>query len=130
MSYDLIVFAPEAAPSKRAEFLDWYEQQTEFSDDEAYDDPAIATPPLQAFFAELASEFPPAQGEEETGTDYIIGPSLIYMTFFDWDKIDDAHGAVSRLAAKHMLGFFDISSDLGEVWLPDRNGGLRIAHSD
>ena len=29
MSYDLMVFAPEAAPSKRAAFLDWYDEQTE-----------------------------------------------------------------------------------------------------
>ena len=132
MSFDLMVFAPEAAPSKRAAFLDWYEQQTAWGDDEAHDNPALSTPALQAFFAGLASEFPPApdDSDEETGTEYSIGPGLIYMSFLDWDKIDRAHEAVFRLAARHGLGFFDVSSDLAEVWLPDSKGGLRVAHSD
>lgn len=132
MSYDLMVFAPEAAPSKRAAFLDWYEEQTEWDEDQALDNPALATPALQAFYAELAAEFPPAQDDtaEDAGTDYMIGPSLIYISFLDWDKIDRAHEAVYGLAAKHGLGFFDVSSDLAEVWLPDKKGGLRIAHSD
>lgn len=132
MSYDLMVFAPEAAPSKRAAFLDWYDEQTEWDEDQAYDNPALATPALQAFYAELAAEFPAAQDdtEEGTGTEYTIGSALIYMSFLDWDKIDRAHEAVFSLAGKHGLGFFDVSSDLAEAWLPDKKGGLRIAHSD
>ena len=135
MSYDLMVFAPEAAPAKRDAFLDWYGEQTEWGEDDACDNPAVATPALQAFYAELVADFP-VVGEaatasgEETGTDYMIGPSLIYISFLDWDKIDQAHEAVYRLAAKHGLGFFDVSSDLAEAWLPDKKGGLRIAHSD
>lgn len=135
MSYDLMVFAPEAAPAQRGAFLDWYGQQTEWSEDEDYDNPAVATPALQAFYAELVAQFPVAQesavaADQETGTDYMIGPSLIYISFLDWDKIDQAHEAVFSLAARHGLGFFDVSSDLAEVWLPDKKGGLRIAHSD
>jgi hypothetical protein len=132
MSYDLMVFAPEAAPAKRDAFLDWYGEQTEWSEDDAYDNPAVATPALQAFHAELVADFPAAHddADEETGTDYMIGPSLIYISFLDWDKIDQAHEAVFRLAARHGLGFFDVSSDLAEAWLPDKKGGLRIAHSD
>lgn len=135
MSYDLIVFAPEAAPSKRDAFLDWYDEQTAWDDGQAYDNPAVAAAALQAFFAELAAEFPPIRedaepSDDDTGTDYTIGSSLIYMTFLDWDKVDRAHEAVYSLAAKHGLGFFDVSSDLAEVWLPDKKGGLRIAHSD
>lgn len=132
MSYDLMVFAPEAAPSKREAFLDWYDQQTEWDDDQGYDDPAVATAALQAFFAELAAEFPPAddQAIDDTGTEYTIGSALIYISFLDWDKIDRAHEAVFSLAGKHGLGFFDVSSDLAEAWLPDKKGGLRIAHSD
>jgi hypothetical protein len=134
MSYDLMVFAPDAAPAKRAAFLDWYEQQTEWNEDHSYDDPAVATPSLQAFHAELAAAFPPASQDDapaqESGTDYTIGTSLIYMSFLDWDKIDEAHDTVFRLAAKHALGFFDVSSDLAEAWLPDKKGGLRLAHSD
>lgn len=133
MSYDLLVFAPDAAPSRRADFLEWYDAQTEWEDDQACDDPAIGTPALQAFYADLSASFPPAPVDgapPEAGTEYMIGASLIYIVFLDWDKIDQAHEAVFRLAAKHGLGFFDVSSDLAEVWLPDRKGGLRIAHSD
>lgn len=132
MSFDLMVFAPESAPAKRGPFLDWYDEQTDLGDDQAHDNPAVAAPALQAFFSEMAAGFPaaPEDSDEETGTEYTIRPALIYMSFLDWDKIDSAHETVFRLAAKHQLGFFDISSDLAEVWLPDNKGGLRIAHSD
>jgi len=129
-----MVFAPEAAPAKRPAFLDWYDAQTDWDGGAGADDPAAATPALQAFYAELSALFPPmpfdAPDDADTGTDYAIAPGLIYLSFHDWDTIDAAHDAVSRLAAKHALGFFDVSSDLAEVWLPDRKGGLRIAHSD
>ncbi|MCS0579995.1 hypothetical protein NX784_00165 [Massilia pinisoli] len=135
MSYDLMVFAPDVAPAKRPAFLDWYDAQTAWDEGHGYDDPAVAAPALQAFYADLAAEFPPAPADvpeptPESGTDYTIGRALIYMSFLDWDKIDAAWEAVHRLAAKHELGFFDVSSDLAEVWLPDRKGGLRVAHSD
>jgi len=134
MSYDLMVFAPEAAPRKRPDFLDWYEAQTEWPEDHGYDDPALAAPALQAFYAELSATFPPVSGdaaeELESGADYTIARDLIYVSFLDWDKIDQAHETVYRLAARHALGFFDVSSDIAEVWLPDNNDGLRVAHSD
>ena len=134
MSYDLMVFDPAGAPAKRPAFLDWYDGQTEWPEEHGYDDPAVAAPALQAFHAALSADFPPvapdAGDEPEGGTDYTIGRALIYLSFYDWDKIDAAHDAVFRLAAQYELGFFDVSSDLAEVWLPDRKGGLRIAHSD
>lgn len=128
-----MVFAPDAAPKKRPAFLDWYDEQTEWDEDHGYDDPAVATPALQAFYADLAAVFPPLAAtapEDATGTDYTVGRALIYLSFSDWDQIDQAHESVYSLAAKHGLGFFDVSSDLAEVWLPDNKGGLRIAHSD
>jgi hypothetical protein len=131
MSYDLMVFAPEAAPAKRPAFLDWYDAQTEWEDDEG-DDITVATRALQAFHAELAALFPPLAGEgaEAAGTDYAISPGLIYISFNDWERIEEAHQTVFDLAARHALGFFDVSSDLAETWVPDRKGSLRIAHSD
>lgn len=125
-----MVFAPEAAPAKRDAFIDWYDQETEWGDDEVRDDPAIATPALQAFYAEMVEAFPAlASEDDEAGTEYVIGKSLVYMGFA-WDNVDRAHEAVVRLAGKHGLGFFDVSSDLAETWLPDGQGGLRLAHSD
>jgi len=129
-----MVFDLAAAPAKRPAFLDWYEQQTDWQEERAWDDPAVAAPSLQAFYADMSAAFPAlpagAPPEQESGTDYTIGPALIYMSFLDWDRIDQAHETVSRLAARHGLGFFDVSSDLAEVWVPDNKGGLRIAHSD
>jgi len=134
MSYDLMVFDPAAAPAKkRGPFLDWYDQQAEWGEDHSYDDPAVSSAPLQAFYADIAALFPAmSAGDEDKegpGTDYTIGAALIYMSF-EWDKIDQAHDTVFRLAAQHKLGFFDVSSDLAETWLPDGKGGLFIAHGD
>jgi hypothetical protein len=135
MSYDLMVFAPEAAPAKRAAFLDWYDAQTEWDEEHGYDDLASTTPGLQAFYRDMVESFPPLALDEENdetedaGTDYTIASSLIYMSF-PWNKVDEAYEAVYRLAAKYELGFFDVSSDIAETWLPDRKGGLRVAHSD
>jgi hypothetical protein len=129
MSYDLMVFDPAAAPKKRAPFLDWYDQQAEWDEGHDYDDPAVSSAALQVFYADIAQAFPPQQEEDGPGTDYTIGKAVIYMTF-EWDNIDAAHETVFRLAAEHLLGFFDVSSDLAEAWLPDGKGGLYIAHSD
>ena len=130
MSYDLMVFDPDAAPAKkRGPFLDWYDQQAEWDEGHSYDDPAVSSPALAAFYQELVAMFPAQQEDEGPGTDYTIGRSVIYMTF-EWDKVDQAHEAVFSLAAKHKLGFFDVSSDLAEAWMPDAKGGLFIAHSD
>jgi hypothetical protein len=130
MSYDLMVFAPDAAPAKkRGPFLDWYDQQSEWEEDHNYDDPAVCAPALRAFYEDLVRTFAPQTEDDGAGTDYTIGKSLIYMTF-GWDSVDAAHEAVFSLAGKHALGFFDVSSDLAETWLPDGKGGLYIAHSD
>jgi hypothetical protein len=130
MSYDLMVFAPDAAPAKkRAPFLDWYDQQAEWDEGHGYDNPAVCGQALRAFHADIVQAFPAQQEDDGPGTDYTIGKSVIYMTF-EWDNVDSAHEAVFRLAAKHGLGFFDVSSDLAETWLPDAKGGLYIAHSD
>jgi hypothetical protein len=74
-------------------------------------------------------QFPAQQEDDGPGTDYTIGKSVIYMTF-EWDHIDLAHDTVVRLAGKHAVGFFDVSSDLAEAWLPDGKGGLYLAHAD
>jgi len=130
MSYDLMVFDPAAAPAKkRGPFLDWYDQQSEWDEGHNYDDPAVCSPALAAFYADIARTFAPLVDDDGDGTDYTIGKSVIYMTF-GWDSVDAAHEAVFRLAGEHKLGFFDVSSDLAETWLPDSKGGLYLAHSD
>ena len=130
MSYDLMVFAPELAPAKKRDaFLAWYEQQSEWEEPHDYDDAAVSTPALRAFYEELVADFPAIKDEDDEGTDYTIGSAVIYMSF-PWDKVDEAHAAVLRLAGRHALGFFDVSSDIAETWLPDGKGALYLAHAD
>jgi len=140
MSYDLMVFEPTSAPAARKEFLAWYEGQAEWAEDHEYDDPKVSSPALKAFFLDLIQQYPPMNGphaaedldEEEDEvrlTDYTIGTTLIYIAFA-WSQEQAAYAAVSQLAAKHQVGFFDASSEQAAVWLPDGKGGLAIAHTD
>lgn len=132
MSYDLMVFDTAEAPKERAAFLTWLEGQPQG------DDPAVASPPLRACFADLIQTFPPMNGplaveelpeDDRLVTDYAIAPKLIHMAFA-WSKAEMAYGAVFERAGKHGVGFFDMSSEEGEVWLPDGRGGLTLAHSE
>jgi hypothetical protein len=69
--------------------------------------------------------------DEDAGraTDYSVGRSLIYAAFA-WSQAQDAHATVFGLAAKHGVGFFDASSELGEVWWQDGQGALTLAHTE
>ncbi len=66
MSYDLMVFDPTAVPLERAEFLNWYDEQTQWSEPHGYDDPAVSTPRLRAWFLEMIKQFPPMNGPYAT----------------------------------------------------------------
>ncbi|MFC0253357.1 hypothetical protein [Massilia consociata] len=138
MSYDLMVFSPEAAPSDRNAFLDWYDAQTDDEETHAGDDPGITAPALAQLYKDIIASFPAMNGpfasdelpdDESSLADYSIGPHHIYITF-SWDKAEQAYSALHRLAAKHKVGFFDVSSDTGAVWLPANDGGLTIAHEE
>jgi hypothetical protein len=135
MSYDLMVFEPEAAPKDHRRFLDWYFEQTKWNEGHSYGDPAVTSHSLRDWFSEISNTFPPLNGvfskeelpdDEASATDYSIGRQIIYAAFA-WSKVDSAYQAVIDLAAKHHLGFFNVSSDLEEVWLP-RSGQLILAH--
>jgi len=43
MSYDLMVFDPTVAPRACKDFMAWYKQQTQWSEDHGYDDPKVST---------------------------------------------------------------------------------------
>jgi hypothetical protein len=134
MSYDLMVFEPSAAPRKRAEFMDWYAQQTEWNEGHHYDDPAVSSPNLRAWFMEMIEQFPPMNGPlscrdlpewlEATTTDYSVGRNVIYAAFARSFE-GKAHTVMFELARKHGLGFYDVSGE-GDVWLPV-NGRLVVA---
>lgn len=124
-NYDVMVFDPAVAPREVDAFLDWYDAQTEWNEKHEYDDPAVSVPALQAFFAELAEDFPPVDGplsdaedDRPQVTDYSIGTHVIYASFKDVDDVaEEAHGLVQVLANKHQVGFFDVSGD-GAIVFP------------
>jgi hypothetical protein len=137
MSYDLMVFAPEAAPRERAAFLEWFEKESEWSESHSYDDPAVSTPALRAWFLEMIETFPAMNGPfaledppegDALLTDYSVGRSVIYGAFA-WSKAELAHDTVFQLAERHGVGFFDASSEKAAAWLPDVSGKLVLAHS-
>jgi len=67
--------------------------------------------------------------EPETEADYSIGKNFIYISF-SWSKADEAYSKLFDLSEKYEVGFFDVSSDTGTVWMPGPDGGLKIAHED
>jgi len=126
MSYDLAVFESSSAPLGQAAFMEWYHQQTEWSEDRDYNDPAGTSPNLAAWFAEISQAFPPMNGpgavddslaDDPEVTDYSIGTAIIYAAFA-WSEADRAREMVLSLARKHQVGFFDCSSDDGTIWRP------------
>ena len=138
MSYDLAVFDPAAAPSDRGEFEDWYGSVTNWGDPRGHHDPVICSPPLRSWFLEMIKEFPALNGpygvprgdamDDPRVSMYGIAEHLIYVGFAS-SQAKAAYEACLRLAAKHRVGFFDVSDD-GSVWLPDGNGGLAMAQKE
>jgi hypothetical protein len=140
MSYDLLVFDANAAPRERDAFLQWYEELTEWRDDAGYDDPSRCSPELQAWFREMIVKYPPMNDplspkEEEWPdddsrvSDYSIAPAAIYITF-SWSVAEEAFRDTKLLAAKHGVGFFNVSADSSDVWAPDGRGSLVLLHSE
>lgn len=131
MSYDLMVFEKTRAPKTKEEFMEWFEEQTEWGEDHDYQTVSVASPALQSWFMEMKETFPPMNGEfapddsaleedaelENRMTDYSIGHDVIYAGFA-WSVAEEAYEKMLELAGKHGVGFFDVSGD-AEVILPD-----------
>jgi len=127
MSYDLMVFERTKAPQKRKEFLIWYDKETEWSEEHGYNDPAVTSPALREWYEEMIKTFPnmdysDAEAEdydaEAHSTEYSIGHNVIYAAFA-WSVAEKAYEKMKTLAQKHGVGFFDVSSDDGDIILPD-----------
>jgi hypothetical protein len=131
-----MVFEPNAAPAGHAQFVGWYEKQTQWDEGHSYDDLAVSPDKLRAWFIEIIQAFPPLNGplsqqdlpeDEASATDYSVGKSAIYCSFA-WSKAEQAYDTVFELAQKHRVGLFDVSSGNEEVWLPSSNK-LKLAHT-
>jgi len=136
MSYDLMVFDPQAPPKDREAFLTWYGEQTKWSGGHKYDDPGTTTLALRAWFMDMIRTFPAMNGPYKSDdvdadeiSDYSIGRSVIYVGF-SWSAAETAYDATFRMAEKHGVGFFDVSADNGGVWVPGPGGRLICLHGD
>ena len=129
-----MVFEPEAAPKEHAAFMQWYFELTNWKDG-PYDDPARASHRLREWIKEMQRTFPDMNSLESADlldkddgvlTDYTIGREFCYASFA-WSKAVAAAGEAERLAGLHGVGFFDVSSNGEEVYLP-AGGKLEMAH--
>ena len=122
-----MVFDPSVAPRERPDFMQWYDAQTEWSEGHSYDDPAVTTPSLQAWFHDMRTLFPAMNGPfrseaaDATITDYCIGRHVIYVGF-RWSVAESAYLKTRELAVKHQVGFFDVSTNEGEILFPSPAG--------
>jgi hypothetical protein len=57
MSYDLMVFRPEAAPKPREAFIIWFHEQTKWADDCNYNDISNTSSELNSWFMEMIGFF-------------------------------------------------------------------------
>ncbi|WP_107840733.1 hypothetical protein [Metasolibacillus meyeri] len=89
MSYDLMVFDKEQAPSNKEAFLQWYDEQTKWVEPHDYTTLAITTLALQKWYQDMVKQFPDMNMvdeellDEEGGlegrlTEYSIGYAMIY----------------------------------------------------
>jgi hypothetical protein len=130
MSYDLMVFKKEAAPKTRTNFMKWYQDQTKWTEDHNYDDPANTSTELRNWFLEMIQTFPAMNGplanyddDNPNVSDYSVGKEVIYVAF-SWSVAELAYEKIFELAEKHGVGFFNVSSDKGEILFPE-NGKLK-----
>ncbi|HVW73566.1 MAG TPA: hypothetical protein VHC39_08000 [Rhizomicrobium sp.] len=111
----------------------WYEEQTKWQEGHGYNDPNVTTPALHSWFLEMIKTFPALNGpfaseaniDNLKTTDYSIGKTMIYATFA-WSEMENARPAMFALAKKHRVGFFDVSANDGEVWLPHKDDYVRV----
>ena len=127
-----MVFEKSKAPTSKKEFILWYEKQVEWSEEHDYKTISVSSPALQNWFMEMKNTFPPMDGEyapapdlldedenlESHTVDYCIGRDVIYVAFA-WSVADEAYKLMRSLAQKHNVGFFDVSTDNGDIILPD-----------
>jgi hypothetical protein len=139
MSYDLMVFDVKTALKGRKEFLEWHGQLIEWEEDHSYENLEVTTPELRSWFMEIIQTFPPMNGplsrkdllnaDDSSVTDYSFGRTALWAAFA-WSKFEQAYKTVFQLSGKHGVGFYDASSNDGEVWLPTVKGTLMLAHSE
>ena len=125
-----MVFSKESAPKARIDFMKWYQDQTEWTEEHSYDDPVNTSTELRNWFMEMIQIFPAMNGpfasdddDDLNVSDYSVGKDVIYVAFA-WSLAEQAYTTTMKLAEKHGVGFFDVSSENGDLLFPE-NGKLK-----
>ena len=123
-----MVFRPESAPRTREEFMVWFQEQAEWSEEHDYTDPIVTSEELRNWFMEMIKTFPAMNGpfsvediSDENVSDYCIGKDVIYVAFA-WSVAEKAYEIMNNNAEKYRVGFYDTSADDGNILFPDNNG--------
>jgi hypothetical protein len=111
-------------------FQAWWDQQSQWAEGHTYDNAAVTTPALRAFYTELIREFPPMNGPDAPSdeqidndpdlearlTDYSIGTDLVYAAF-SWGQENVARDVFRRVASSHGIAIAMVSDD-GQIIRP------------
>jgi hypothetical protein len=117
MSYDLMVFQQDSAPSNKIDFMKWYESQTYWVDSRDYNDPRNTSENLWNLFIEMIRSFLPLNGPYRTedidnpnASDYSLGSEIIYVAF-SWSVVENARQIMMNLAEIYQVGFLDLNDE-------------------
>jgi len=128
LSYDLVVFDTTFPLSTYDDFILWYENQTISTVIEDYENPANLSDILYAWYTDMIKQFPPLNPpdfsreiDDSKLSEYIFHKQVVYVEFA-WSQAEFAYKTVFKLAKKHKIGFYDLSSSKGDVWLPAKFG--------
>lgn len=129
MSLDLLVFDAELVEySNCAEFVEWYEESTRWSESIDYNDSSRSSIRIQAWFGTIREEFPAMNGPfsvaderlDDAGvTDYSFLPDAVYVTL-SYEIGADGFRAFVETSYRSGLGVYFVSGDQS-VWAPNSN---------
>jgi len=124
MSYDLMVFDADSAPKGSRCVYGVVSRATQWKEEHGYNNPEVTAPKLRAWFDEMIRTYPPMNGpfrsddvDNPKVTDYSVGRAVIYVAFA-WSEAEAALPTMRSLAQKHVVGFFEVSADEGEILIP------------
>lgn len=138
MSFDICVFHASAAPRKPIDFVEWFNQTTDWELNKEYDNDAVCQPDLKEWYHCMLKHYPAMNGRDcessrqaylishpeiagddaelivdDMTADYCLTPDLIYAAF-NWDFAENVYKLSRDEAFRLGLGFFDLTDNCVE----------------
>ncbi len=102
-------------------YVDWREELTESLEVHDYDEPAVATEPVAAWYAAVARLYPP-QTEDHEGSRYFVGESGVHVAFRE-EADAFSVGVAEKWARRFGLGYQLFTHPQWAILVPDGAGG-------